>query len=996
MQEWEEEDDPIIELNNTWEFYPNNLLVPNPEYNVFAAYQKIREQITVPGDWSGHFEKDNDPHGIGTYRLLIEVPVDGAYGLKVDSIRNSSKIFINGKEVGGAGNPTSDKDDYIYDNRKYTVYGESVNKQLEIVVLVANLTYHTGGIVHPLKFGPAEKIMVKHELDKLIEMMIILGYIVIGVIHFFIFLQRKKYMYELFFGLFCIVLGLYTSMLNEYLFFLIFSGFDSTEQTRMQLLSIHSVVLFFLLFVFLLFKQYANKKIVVVLSILISTQIFLYSTESPLLLLVRSFPLEVRQVWIVFLLGVCFAYIFIILMKAFFRKKEDAEYLLLTVTTFMCYGLLLGLEFLLEIEVHNMMAVLCLLMIFSLSLLMSHRYQAAFKRVEGLTEELLLYDRLKDEFLVKTSHELSTPLHGIINLSKSLMEGIEGPLKQKQQESVILIHNVGKRLASLVEDLLFVSNIKKGEIPTIAQPVNFHVVEEVLAEMNYLISPSQKVTLINNAAKNLPLIYMDEQKLKQVFFNLVYNAIKFTKEGSIIIDAEVREGQMHISVTDTGKGIEKEHLDLIFSSFYQIESSRLGDATGLGLGLSITKNIVESFGGRISVSSEVGRGTRFTFTVPLATTQQIGEVVEKNSIERLEQKTFIKKREVAQLQSATILSTKKTDTKTYTILVVDDEPTNLKVLVNMIRSLEYNVVTASDAQEALTILKREAIDLIITDLIMPKMSGYELCQEVRKEYGLVELPVIILTAGGQLSDLVVSFQMGANDFLQKPVNLAELKARVESLLLMKKSSQDALNLELSYFYAQITPHFLYNTLNTIIGLSYEDEEKTREALQHLSIYFRAKLDFQGHHSFVPIEDEVELVQSYLAIEKMRFGERLTIEYAIDETIEAYIPSMTIQPLVENAVQHGISKQEQGGTLQLAIEREFPNIKITIKDNGVGIPLEKQQELLEGKNNRIGFTNPLKKLTLIKGATFQLESIEGEGTKITIRMPEVKNNESIIN
>lgn len=992
LQDWHDEENPVIELNGTWEIYPDELIVPKPNYNVFATYQEIREQIKVPGEWNSRLE-DGAPNGVGTYRLLIDVPEEGTYGIKVNSIRNSSEIYINGNEVGRAGNPAKSKEDFIYDNRKYTVYGESVNRRLEIVVLVANLTYYTGGIVHPIKFGTAENILAQHELDRLIEMLVISGYILMGLIHFFSFIQRKKYFYELFFALFCIALGLYTSMLNEYIFFIIFPGFSATEQTKLQLLLIHLIVLFFLLFLYHLFKQYAKKKIVIVLSSIICGQIFVYSTSNPVLMLIKELVMQTRQILIVLPLAICFAYIFIVLIRAFVKRKEDSEYLLLTVTTFMCYGLLLGLEFLFEIEVKSMLSFLCLLMIFSLSLLMSHRYQTAFKRVEGLSEELLLYDRLKDEFLVKTSHELSTPLHGIINLSKSLMEGIEGPLKRQQQESVILIHNVGKRLASLVEDLLFVSNIKKGEIRTATRPVNINVVEEVLAEMNYLISPVQQVTLINNVARDHPLIYIDEQKLKQVFFNLIYNAIKYTKQGNVAIDAEVRKEQMYISITDTGRGIDKVHLELIFSSFYQVESSREGGSTGLGLGLSITKNIIESSGGSIWVASEVGKGSTFTFTVPLATEQQIKET---RSIGSFEQIIFPSRTEVKQLHTATILSSKETGTKSYTILVVDDEPANLKVLINMVQSLEYNVFAASSGVEALAIIKTESIDLIIMDLMMPNMSGYELCQVIREEYDLVELPVIILTAARQLSELVVSFQMGANDFLQKPVNLDELKARVESLLLMKKSTQDSLNHELSFFYAQIKPHFLYNTLNTIIGLSYEDEEKTREALQHLAIYFRAKLDFRGHHSHVMLEDEIELVQSYLAIEQIRFGDRLTIQYDIDETIAAYIPSMTIQPLVENAVQHGISKQKHGGIIQLTIEREFSNIKITIEDNGIGIPLDKQQELLDGKNGRIGFNNPLKKLTLIKGATFQLESVEGKGTKITIRLPEVKNNESLIN
>ncbi|MNI22683.1 Aerobic respiration control sensor protein ArcB [compost metagenome] len=629
----------------------------------------------------------------------------------------------------------------------------------------------------------------------------------------------------------------------------------------------------------------------------------------------------------------------------------------------------------------------------SLALLMNHRSQQAYNKVEELSNELLEFDRMKDEFLVKTSHELGTPLHGIMNLSQSLLEGVEGPLKRKQQESVILIHSVSRRLAGLVKDLLFISKIKQGEVSFTSRPIEIRIIEEVLAEIAYVMPPAMPVQLINTIPENLPLVYTDEQKLKQVFFNLIYNAIKFTKQGTITISAQIIEEQMHISVEDTGPGIATEYQDLIFTTFYQVESSRIRESEGLGLGLSITKKIVESAGGRIWVTSEIGKGSCFTFTIPLATHQQLLGHNEINNYEMNEQVTSIQMNN-REMKSQVILPTKVKGSKPFTILVVDDEPANLKVLINMLHSLHYSVIAVGSGQEALDIIETEKVDLLILDLMMPHMTGYEVCKTIRQEHDLVDLPVIILTAAGQLSDLVVSFQLGANDYLQKPVNLKELEMRIESLLLMKKSAQDAVEHELSYFYAQITPHFLYNTLNSIITLSWLDQKKTQTALEHLSTYFRGKLDYQKQRSLVPLEEEIQLVMAYLAIEQMRFEERLHIEYNIDETIQTYIPAMTLQPLVENAVHHGISKSKNGGTLRLTIEREQPHIKITIEDNGVGIPLEKQQELLRGRNERLGFTNPFRKLSLIKGARFQMNSEVGKGTTIIIHMLEFKDNRQL--
>lgn len=164
----------------------------------------------------------------------------------------------------------------------------------------------------------------------------------------------------------------------------------------------------------------------------------------------------------------------------------------------------------------------------------------------------------------------------------------------------------------------------------------------------------------------------------------------------------------------------------------------------------------------------------------------------------------------------------------------------------------------------------------------------------------------------------------------------------------------------------------------------------------MSIYFRAKLDYNTQNNLIPLENEIELVQAYLAIEKLRFGERLHIKYDIDDNIEAVIPSMTIQPLVENAVNHGVVSKQSGGTVKVVMKKVDQGIKIIIEDNGVGIPIEKQEELLNGKGTRIGFSNPFRKLKLIKNATFSLESTVGKETKITIILPEVDYNESLIN
>nr|WP_106781106.1 ATP-binding protein [Lysinibacillus timonensis] len=983
LENWNFKKNGTVHLDGEWDFYSGQLIMPNDFKQTMEDTTKRTDTIQVPGIWNDKINKDKL---YATYHLTILVPEDGQYGLKINKIRYASRVYINGKEAGHSGNPTTNLEQYENKDNKYTAFGESVDGKIDIIIHVGNKSVVTGGITQSIDFGTATQINALRDTKIIVEGMMISGYLLLSILYLAFFLQRRKNVYELYFGLFCFAQGIYMASVNEKVLFILFNNISSARQLDIQLLFIHLATLFFLLFIYHFFKPFANKKIVSILSTVILIQSVILGTPLPVDLL-RIFPVLPTQLYIIVGLAFAFCYIVFLLIKVFLKKTEGSEYVLMAGSTFVCYGLALAINFIFDIDIGSIPVFLFVALAISISLLITNRSYQAYNRIEELSNELLQYDKIKDDFLIKTSHELNTPLHGILNLSKSLAEGSEGPLKKEQQESALLIYDIGKRLAKIVESLLDAGKIKRGEVLFNPCPVNIRVIESLIAELSYLIPDDKQIKIMNNTNQNLPFMYIDEDRFKQILFNLIYNAIKYTKSGEITVNAEIEDEFMKISITDTGVGIEKDQLDTIFSSFYQINCNGHFQTEGLGLGLSITKQLVEISGGRIWATSEVGKGSCFTFTVPLASESQISEHTSDYSGKNTQFQLSTHSTNLIQLD----LPIKMEGSRKETILVVDDEHANLKVLINLLHSLDYTVIAVDRGDAALEVMKNEVIDMMILDLMMPEMSGFDVCKLVRQEYELIELPIIILTASGQLSDLILSFQLGANDFLQKPIHLEELKVRVESMLNIKNTSVEALNQELSYFYSQITPHFLYNTLNAIIGLSYRDEEQTREALLNLSTYFRAKLDFNSHESFIHIKSEIETVQAYIAIEKMRFGERLNVEYEIDETIEAYIPSLTLQPLVENAVQHGITKKANGGTLKLKVKRVNDYVEITVEDNGIGIPLEKQKEIMADSHSRIGFINPYKKLKLIKGSQFLLESVEGLGTKITIRLPERSEN-----
>lgn len=211
---------------------------------------------------------------------------------------------------------------------------------------------------------------------------------------------------------------------------------------------------------------------------------------------------------------------------------------------------------------------------------------------------------------------------------------------------------------------------------------------------------------------------------------------------------------------------------------------------------------------------------------------------------------------------------------------------------------------------------------------------------------------------------------------------------------MKESVREGLTKEFQYFYSQISPHFLYNTINTIIGLSYKDVKKARKALTNLAIYFRGKLEVYKEETLISLESELELVTAYLEIEEMRHEDRLKVEIDIDEDINTMIPPLTLQPLVENSIRHGIMPKGEGSVKILAKNQEGLVI-IRVEDDGVGISVDKQKKLLSEKNDRLGFKNVMNKIKIVKGANLQLDSKEGSGTRITITLPGVKKYASNI-
>jgi diguanylate cyclase (GGDEF)-like protein len=387
---------------------------------------------------------------------------------------------------------------------------------------------------------------------------------------------------------------------------------------------------------------------------------------------------------------------------------------------------------------------------------------------------LEVHDKLKDEFLANTSHELRTPLNGIIGIAESLLDGAAGLLSAKVGSDLSLVVSSARRLSSLVNDILDYAKLRHKNITLQQRPVDLHTIAELVLILTQSVVGKKSIQLVNEVPADLPAVYADENRLQQVLHNLIGNAIKFTAEGRISVYAKLSDDGdwIEVSVKDAGIGIPESKLDTIFESFEQAEGSTEREYGGTGIGLSITKKLIELHGGAIFVQSQIGKGSRFTFTLPVSG----------------EDKHFVNMPAVVNNQhwgSDVAITGDAPEISQVAnkgvVLVVDDEPINLQVLENILSLKNYCVVQASNGFEALELIEQGLYpDAIILDVMMPKMTGYEVTKKLRKKYSLTELPILLLTAKSQPNDMELGFAVGANDYLTKPIAKEELLARLNT------------------------------------------------------------------------------------------------------------------------------------------------------------------------------------------------------------------------
>ncbi|GAB1541529.1 hypothetical protein NUACC21_42000 [Scytonema sp. NUACC21] len=398
-------------------------------------------------------------------------------------------------------------------------------------------------------------------------------------------------------------------------------------------------------------------------------------------------------------------------------------------------------------------------------------------------------DRMKTDFISTVSHELRTPLTSVLGFASIIQDKLEelapqiDPEHRKAQRNlkqiqtnISIIVSEAERLTTLINDVLDVAKMEAGKVEWYMQPIYIgDVIDRAIAATSSLFE-KKGLELVKVFDPNLPLILGDPDRLIQVMINLVSNAVKFTERGHITCQAQIHHGEMLVSVKDTGIGIATNELLKVFERFKQVGNTLTEKPKGTGLGLPICKQIVEHHNGRIWVESEPGVGSTFFFTLPL---------LNKNlEVEKISINTLVK-----QLKEHVVTATPNFIQRYKTILVVDDDAHIRELLRQSLEAEGYNVREAKDGMDAIAQVKTVKPDLIILDVMMPQINGFDVAAVLKNNPQTIDIPIIILSI---IEDKERGYRLGIDRCLTKPIYKEELLKDISVLLSQGASNKKVL------------------------------------------------------------------------------------------------------------------------------------------------------------------------------------------------------------
>jgi two-component system sensor histidine kinase ChiS len=773
ISSWNFETQGAVKLDGQWQFWWGR---PLP---VSGHDESEASNIRVPGYWNSIDQEAYPALGAATYRLKLTTPrAREPWALAFPDVASAWTLMINGRFVAESGVASTYTGIYRAKVRPRIASFTADGTTYDIELYVVNQSARGGGIRDSVMFGPISLLASQERLTTIDSAFFTGALLVMALFNLVIFFLQRQRGSNLWLAAFSGLIAVRTFFTGPRLILDVWPSLTYSLMVQIEYLAVFGAVTAFALYLKSLFPLWWPSRVLIAFlfyTALFAILVFILPTKTFSEAFVSFYDIPLALASLLFL-GIGW--------WAVRNKHEDGLPLFIGMLLLLA-GVLNDMAYqLVPLPEGNIIGkVLFVFLVFN-TILLSRQLSRDYTLTQKQSGDLRKLDKLKDDFLARVTHELRTPLHGMVGIIDAFRMGDFGPLSVRQTYHLSLLESSGKRLLAMVNSILDFSQLRKHQPVVDLRPILLKETVDFLLPSFYALLPPG-VALVNRVGEELPAALGDEVKFEEVLQHVIQNAIHHTHTGTVTIEAEVHDLQIILIVRDTGEGIPAEKLDQLFSPFHQVADIDTRPTGGLGLGLAVSRQLMQQMGGKLELTSREGEGTTVNIGLPVCPPTKLQYFQAK----RLDRTAPW---DATQFPTPSAQEREQPGTAPAgapNILIVDDEPVNLLVLRTFLNKIGYRVIEASSGPQALERLGESVIDLVILDIMMPGMSGYQVCARIRERFTPARLPVLLLTAKNQVDDLLQGYRSGASDFLTKPFQRDELRARMELHLSVSKAAR---------------------------------------------------------------------------------------------------------------------------------------------------------------------------------------------------------------
>ena len=732
-----------------WEFYFGKLLYQENEFD-----KNQKSFIKLPDSWTNYMDKNNNnlqAEGTATYRIRIKVnDYQKNIGIKLNNIWGKSRILIK------------EKDDIVFEegfsNEVVKVnYFNIKGNDFDLIIQMKNEDTLKSGILKSIYIGSESSITHFRDKYLFIDISCIVSFILLAFYFFTKAYSERDFKINISLGGYSLTVAAFLSFTDEILITRIFLSLTMWNIYCLTIVLGLISTLVLIVYVNECYKIGLTDKVIVIFGVIYSIY----------LIVIFNFPkfrkVDIGRVQAV--LGIIIIIIgVIIITKSIFSNKEETRFNVLAILSIVLMTLVVIYNTFSKKQINFLVPLYMLIFTISQALLLSYKQLMEVREIKVISENLKLLDKKKDIFLERTSYELKLPLKGIINISKSLINGVAGELTSSQKENIKMITSVSNRLSILVDDILDYSGFANGLLENSMEVINLKSIIFLAVNIIEYSIKDKPISIKTNIGKEVIIINGNKERLKQVFYNLIDTILTFTEKGEVVISSNIVNGKVKISISNSDLIVEEEAKK--FSSMKNIDwdNSLYSNEKKSAISLWVVKTIIDVHNGEIYFTSKEGIGTEFLVILPMVNNNILtGNDINEGIISEEEK-----------------IDSKEIKKNGYSILILESNDINRKVLNNTLNMEGYITNNIYSSNDLINLIDKGIDeDLLIMNSYLPNSSGYDLLKKIRSKYNSIDLPVIMIVDNAYPENIPLALYLDANDVLIEPYYIEELKARVK-------------------------------------------------------------------------------------------------------------------------------------------------------------------------------------------------------------------------